>query len=184
MAAASAGRYVARQAAHRFALRSNSWARRAGDDRVRAPAGRGPGLRADANRHARRFLSRQPRSQHRLDDPAEGTWDLSLDGFTIRLNGGVSGSGAAAAAETTEDFEAIATASTDPRAYLQDNFGGVFNSHPWYRYNLTGENIIHPTFDVYLVKRGDDVYKVQLINYYGAAGEPRHITFRYARLTE
>jgi hypothetical protein len=60
----------------------------------------------------------------------------------------------------------------------------VFNSHPWYRYNLTGENIIHPTFDVYLVKRGDDVYKVQLINYYGAAGEPRHVTFRYARLTE
>jgi HmuY protein len=114
----------------------------------------------------------------------ETTWDLSLDGFTIRLNGGVSGSGAAAAAVATEEFAAIATASTDPRAYLQDNFGGVFNSHPWYRYNLTGENIIHPTFDVYLVKRGDDVYKVQLISYYGSAGEPRHITFRYARLTE
>ncbi len=96
----------------------------------------------------------------------------------------MSGSGAAAAAVATEEFAAIATASTDPRAYLQDNFGGVFNSHPWYRYNLTGENIIHPTFDVYLIKRGDDVYKVQLINYYGSAGEPRHITLRYARLTE
>ena len=116
--------------------------------------------------------------------PAEGAWDLALEGFTIRLNGGVSGSGTAAAAVATEEFSSVTTASTDPRAYLQDNFGGVFNSHPWYRYNLTGENIIHPTFDVYLIKRGADVYKVQLINYYGTAGEPRHITFRYAQLTD
>jgi hypothetical protein len=116
--------------------------------------------------------------------PADAEWDLAVDGYTIRLNGGVSGTGAAAAAATTEEFSAITTAATDPRAYFQDNFGGVFTSHPWYRYNLTGENIIHPTFDVYLIKRGDDVYKVQLINYYASTGEPRHITFRYAKLTE
>ena len=115
---------------------------------------------------------------------ADTASDLSLDGFTIQLNGGVSGRGAAAAAVATEEFSSIATATIDPRSYLQDNFGGVFNSHPWYRYNLTGENIIHPTFEVYLIKRGDDVYKVQLVNYYGSTGEPRHITFRYARLTE
>ncbi len=116
--------------------------------------------------------------------PADTDWDLSLDGYTIQLNSGVSGTGAAAAAATTEEFSAITTAATDPRAYFQDNFGGVFTSQPWYRYNLTGENIIHPTFDVYLIKRGDDVYKVQLINYYASTGEPRHITFRYAKLTE
>jgi hypothetical protein len=115
--------------------------------------------------------------------PSDG-WDLELEGFTIRLNGGVSGSGDAAAAATTDDFAAVTTASTDPRAYQQDAFAGVFNSHPWYRYNLTGENIIHPTFDVYFIRRGADTYKLQVVNYYGPAGEPRRITFRYARLTE
>ena len=116
--------------------------------------------------------------------PADGEWDLSLEGFTLRLNGGVSGSGAAAATPSPEPFEAITTAAVDSRAYQSDAFAGVFGSHPWYRYNLTGENIIHPTFDVYLVKRGADVYKVQLIDYYSPAGDPRNISFRYTRLTE
>jgi len=110
-------------------------------------------------------------------------WDLRLEGFAIRLNGGVSGTGAAAAATTTDDFAAVTTAAIDSRAFQQDGFAGVFASHPWYRYNLTGENIIHPTFDVFLLRRGADVYKVQLTDYYGAAGEPRRITVRYARLT-
>jgi HmuY protein len=116
--------------------------------------------------------------------PAATDWDIALEDFTIRLNGGVSGGGNAAAATTTEPFAAVTTASVDPRAYQQDGFGGVFVSHPWYRYNLTGENIIHPTFEVYLLRRGDSVYKIQLINYYGPAGEPRRITLRYARLAE
>ena len=111
-------------------------------------------------------------------------WDLSGEGWDLRLNGGVSGSGQAAATPAAEPFLDITTAATDPRAYQTDAFAGVFGSHPWYRYNLTGENIIHPTFDVYLLKRGDAVYKIQLIDYYSAAGDPRHISFRYARLTE
>jgi hypothetical protein len=116
--------------------------------------------------------------------PAEGTWDLRLEGFTLRLNSGESGAGSAGAAETTEDFDAITTANVDSRAYQVDGFGGVFTSHPWYRYNLTGENRIHPTFDVFLIQRGDEVYKVQLIDYYSTTGEPRRITFRYAKLTD
>ena len=116
--------------------------------------------------------------------PDDGTWDLSLEGFTLRTNSGVSGSGAVGATPSPEPFAAVTTAAVDSRAYQVDGFAGVFASHPWYKYNLTGENIIHPTFDVYLVKRGADVYKVQLIDYYSAAGEPRHISFRYAKLTE
>jgi hypothetical protein len=112
------------------------------------------------------------------------TWDLKAQGFEIRLNGGVSGGGGGAAAATDLEFSAVTTASVDSRAYQQDTFAGVFGSHPWYKYNLTGENIIHPTFDVYLVRRGTRVFKLQLINYYGPAGEPRRITFRYALLTE
>jgi hypothetical protein len=116
--------------------------------------------------------------------PAAGEWDLSLEGFTIRLNSGVSGTGAAGATPSAEPFATVTTAAVDSRAYQVDAFAGVFGTNPWYRYNLTGENIIHPTFDVYLLKRGPDVYKLQLIDYYSAAGEPRNITFRYAKLTE
>ncbi|MGH7579927.1 MAG: HmuY family protein [Gemmatimonadales bacterium] len=116
--------------------------------------------------------------------PAAGEWDVSLEGFTLRTNGGVSGSGAVGATPSPEPFEAVTTAAVDSRAYQADRFAGVFGSHPWYKYNLTGENIIHPTFDVYLVKRGADVYKVQLIDYYSTAGEPRNISIRYALLTE
>jgi hypothetical protein len=116
--------------------------------------------------------------------PSDTDWDISLEGFDLRVNGGVSGSGQAAATPSPEPFLDITTAATDPRAYQVDGFAGVFGSHPWYRYNLTGENIIHPTFNVYLIKRGDEVYKVQLIDYYSTAGDPRNISVRYTRLTE
>jgi hypothetical protein len=96
----------------------------------------------------------------------------------------VSGPGAAGATPSAEPFATVTTAAVDARAYQVDAFAGVFGVNPWYRYNLTGENIIHPTFDVYLLKRGPDVYKLQLIDYYSPAGEPRNITFRYAKLTE
>jgi hypothetical protein len=116
--------------------------------------------------------------------PAAGEWDLSLEGFTLRLNSGVSGPGATGATPSPDPFAAVTTAAVDSRAYQSDGFAGVFGSHPWYKYNLTGENIIHPTFDVYLVKRGSDVYKVQLTDYYSSAGAPRNISFRYTKLTE
>jgi hypothetical protein len=111
-------------------------------------------------------------------------WDIRLQGSALRLNGGVSGGAKAAATPATEAFEAITTASVDARAYKGDAFAGVLAESPWYRYNLTGDHKIHPTYDVYLVRRGDDVYKVQLVNYYGPAGETRRISFRYAKLDD
>jgi hypothetical protein len=111
-------------------------------------------------------------------------WDIAVDGFTIRVNGGVSGTGQVAAAVSDVGFESVTTASTDPRAYRTDTFGGVFTDHPWYRYNLTGEHGIHPTYDVYLIRRGGETYKVQILDYYGPTGEPRQITMRYAQLQD
>lgn len=50
-------------------------------------------------------------------------------------------------------------------------------------YGLNNDQVIYPTFNIYLVKVGTAVYKVQLIDYYngsnGASGWP---TMRYARL--
>jgi hypothetical protein len=113
-------------------------------------------------------------------------WDLLFEGWTIRLNGGVSGGGAAGAVVVDEPFDGIADASDMGTLYQSDRFGGAFASHPWYRYNITGQDHqIWPTYDVYLVKRGSAVYKVQLISYYEpTTGASRHVTMRYARLTD
>jgi hypothetical protein len=112
-----------------------------------------------------------------------GDWDLQLDGWEMRLNGGVSGVGAAGAYLTGESFTAVTDASAAPAgAYAMDAFGGVFDAAPWYRYNLDGNHQIWPTYEVYLVDTGDEVYKVQLTGYYSTTGAPRHITFRYELL--
>ena len=112
-----------------------------------------------------------------------GDWDLSLEGWDMRLNGGVSGTGSAGAYLTELSFEEITDAGVAPSgAFARDSYAGVFGEHPWYRYNLDGHHTIFPTFQVYLVDAGDAVYKVQLVGYYSTAGDPRHITFRYEQL--
>jgi heme-binding HmuY-like protein len=112
-------------------------------------------------------------------------WDLAFQGYDIRVNGGVSGSGSAGAVASGTPFASIADASAPPASvYRADAFGGVFEGRKWYRYNVTGtDNQIWPTYDVYLIKRGSTVFKVQLINYYNGSGTARFITFRYAKLT-
>lgn len=117
---------------------------------------------------------------------ATGTaWDLQLDGWTIRVNGGASGPGKAGVATTTTSFAEIADAfAGDARAYRTDTYAGVFGQHPWHRYNLLGDHRITPVFDVYLIRRGSALYKVQVLDYYGPAGETRRITLRYEQLAD
>lgn len=110
------------------------------------------------------------------------TWDIRLVGTNLLVNGGVSGSGSAAVADGTGSFAEITTASTTPQAYRTDRYAGIFGTTPWYRYNIAGDNRISPTFNVYLLKRGTAVYKIQIINYYNAAGAARHVTFRYQQI--
>jgi hypothetical protein len=109
-------------------------------------------------------------------------WDLRFDGWTVRLNGGASGSGRVAAAIAEAPFASVTTAVTATQAYRTDVYAGVFAQRPWFRYNLTGDHRVTPTFDVYLVRRGSAVYKVQLTGYYGPAGEARRIGVRYEQI--
>jgi hypothetical protein len=109
-------------------------------------------------------------------------WDIVLDGFTIRVNGGITGSGKAAAAVGTGEFSTVTTAVTMANAYRQDTYAGIFGTNRYWRYNLAGDFRISPTFDVYLIKRGTRTYKLQVINYYNETGLARFITFRWARL--
>lgn len=113
-------------------------------------------------------------------------WDIQFEGYTIRLNGGVSGSGEAVATEAETDFDSVPDAGEiDSRAFATDSFGGVFEAHPWYRYDIEGNHQVWPNYNVYLIRVGEEVYKVQLTGYYNPTdGEARHITFRYALLTD
>jgi hypothetical protein len=114
-------------------------------------------------------------------------WDIAFDGYAIRVNGGVSGNGTIRALTmTTPPFGAVTAtlaASVPANVYTADSYSGTFGLKPWYRYNITGtDNQIWPTYDVYLVRRGSDVFKVQLVGYYDTGGRSRQITVRYAPL--
>jgi hypothetical protein len=110
-------------------------------------------------------------------------WDLQLDGWTMRVNGGASGAGKGAATPATQAFADVGNAFAGAaNAYRTDTYAGVFGQQPWYKYNLRADHRITPTFDVYLVRRGSAVYKLQVVGYYGPAGETRRITVRYAQL--
>lgn len=51
-----------------------------------------------------------------------------------------------------------------------------------FRYNIDGNQRLHPVFNTYLIKSGTRVYKLQLINYYDAGGASGSPTLRYARI--
>lgn len=151
------------------------------------------------------YLSLASQSTVAVADPATSTaWDIGFKTTGVVLNGGDAGPGGVSAfcvcqnsaadpspeqilamtpASELGDFELVTTASVPGDAsFSADAETGAFAAHPWYRYNLAGDHVVSPTFDVYLLRRGERVYKVQLTGYYGPAGEPRHITVRYAQI--
>jgi hypothetical protein len=85
-------------------------------------------------------------------------------------------------------FAAATSASDAPQyvGYLSVLSGPIPNSitdtRAPFRYNLTGTQRLHPSFNTYLVKVGAEVYKLQLINYYNEAGAAGWPTIRYARI--
>ena len=112
---------------------------------------------------------------------ASAEWDIMLDGYDVRVNGGVSGSGQAGAGLSGQAFGDITDVSAAPAAaFAGDAYGGAFAADEWYRYNLDGMHQIWPTYQVFLVRTGGVTYKVQLTGYYGPTGDARQITFRYA----
>jgi len=126
-------------------------------------------------------------------------WDIAFKATSVMLNGGANGpagmtgfcicqNGAATddqiLAMTPDNQDAGFTTVTASSIPTSDSSwtSDVFDTHAWYRYNITGDHHISPTFDVYLIKRGSTVYKLQLINYYGPAGEVRQISGRFSQV--
>jgi len=118
---------------------------------------------------------------------AAGTWDIRFQGFLIRANSGASG-GAGHLVAPPQDvpfasLDLAAMRAIPNSAFGQDALGGPFGARPWYKYNVTGTDLqIWPNFNVYLVKKGAAIYKVQLTGYYDVTGKARVISVRSARL--
>ncbi len=91
--------------------------------------------------------------------------------------------------EATDDFAAQTRAddATQYGPYVSLVSGPVPNSFSApeapFLYNLAGDNRLSPTFNTYLIKVGDAVFKMQLTSYYNpAGGQSGWPTIRYTRI--
>ena len=123
---------------------------------------------------------------------SSSAWDIALQGYTITVNGGAGGSGNVGAVPLVPSsfYASYASITAIPigatgipsTSFISDGAGGAFRANVPYRYDPVSHQV-YPTFDVYLVKRGTTVYKVQVISYYSTGGVFGYVTLRYARIT-
>ncbi len=114
-------------------------------------------------------------------------WDVKAgNDFTIEVNSDCTVG--TFPLDVTEDFTTLAAADDAPEygLYFSLISGPVPNSSSDpagpFLYNLAGDNRLSPTFNIYLIKVGTQVYKLQLINYYSTGGAAGHPTIRFARI--
>lgn len=87
-----------------------------------------------------------------------------------------------------EDFTALTTAADAPKyGGFLSAIGGAFpaaldDARGTFWYNINGGNRLWPTYNVFLVRDGQEVYKVQLTGYYAADGTAGFPTVRFLRL--
>jgi hypothetical protein len=119
-------------------------------------------------------------------------WDLALQRFNFKLNGGASGGGDAAVAllpgaafEDVAEVPADATFLTDQ---ADSNDDGVteyvmsIGDTRWYEYDVA-THVLTPKDLVYVVRGANgSYYKLEMLEYYDAAGTAGYPTFRWAPL--
>ena len=119
-------------------------------------------------------------------------WDIALRRFNIKLNGGASGSGDAAVAllpgavfddvaEVPADA-AFLTDQPDANADGLDEYVMSIGDTRWYAYDVT-THVLTPKALVYIVRGADGShYKLEMLDYYDAAGTAGYPAFRWAPL--
>lgn len=122
--------------------------------------------------------------------PTGCNWDLQFNPasnqLAITLNTACNAGSYPSPASPT--FANATSASDAPQyaAYLAQLVGPIPNSvtdkSAPFRYNLTGNDRLHPSFNTYLVKSGAKIYKVQVVDYYNNTGTAGFPTIRYARI--
>ncbi len=117
---------------------------------------------------------------------ASGDWHIAFDGWRIRANSGASGTGTVSVTygDSTpfEVMSATIARSVPIVAFARDGFAGAFSQPDRQWEYVSSSNTVYATYDNYLLRRGETVFKVQFPSYYDAQGQSRRITVRYQRL--
>ncbi|WP_419941462.1 HmuY family protein [Candidatus Palauibacter sp.] len=120
-------------------------------------------------------------------DPASCDWDIGMSPeFTIQVNEAC-GAGTFPL-DLLDDFMALGRADDAPDyAGFLSSIGGAFpaavgDARGTFWYNIRENNRMWPTYNVFLVRVADEVYKVQITDYYDATGTSGFPTVRFQRL--
>ncbi len=104
-------------------------------------------------------------------------WDLAFEGYDVYTNGGVSGSGSA---KSFGPLDAIAYVgeTAPPVPFLsEDKAAGAFLD--WYKYAGAPSYALYSRYHVVGVREGQNLWKVQLLGYYGVRdGAPVSALYR------
>lgn len=116
-----------------------------------------------------------------------GAWDISVSpGAELTLNAST-GAGTFPL-DTSEDFSTMTAANDAPEygGFLSGTAGAFPSSFSdasgMFWYNVDGTQRLLPTYNVFLVRDGTDVYKVQIVDYYSATGASGHPTVRFEKI--
>lgn len=125
-------------------------------------------------------------------DPQSSTdWDLALQRYQIKVNGGISGTGGVEVALVTGTPFSTLTAAPQS-GYVTDQPDSADEDQvpdyaflqriPWYSYNPT-THLLTPNEQVYVIRSVTGIYyKLQMIGYYDQAGSSGYPTFRWQRV--
>ena len=122
-----------------------------------------------------------------VPDPAGCGWDVATSPeFTIQVNEAC-GAGTFPL-DPTDDFTALARADDAPDyAGFLSTIAGAFpatvgDARGTFWYDIRQSNRMWPTYNVFLVRVAEAVYKVQLFDYYNATGDSGFPSVRFQRL--
>lgn len=118
-------------------------------------------------------------------------WDVALQRYKIKVNGGVSGAGQGGMALGVGPFDALTTAPTE--GFVTDTVDGDDdNTDPdwamvqlgdWYDYD-GASHTLSPKDVVFVIRRADgSAVKLQMLDYYDDAGSSGHPEFRWGQLS-
>lgn len=120
--------------------------------------------------------------------PSGCNWDISVDPRAFEMTVNTACGVGTSPGGSSPTFANATSASDAPQysPYIAELYGPIPNSisdlGAPFRYNLQGTNRLHPTFNIYLIKSGTKVYKLQVINYYNESGAGGYPTLRVARI--
>ncbi len=122
--------------------------------------------------------------------PAGCNWDVLFNPSPsqLALTFNTACSAATYPGAVSPTFATATSASDAPlyAGYLATLVGPIPNSvvdkSAPFRYNLTGTDRLHPSFNTFLIKSGVKIYKLQVTDYYSNTGASGFPTIRYARI--